>query len=65
MNTTDSIQVIKINPRKWGVTLNDVIVYTDRTRHMCEHFAQYVTDAESSAPGSSAIFRTFQAKAAA
>lgn len=59
------IQVAKITARKWAIVLDGVAVYTDATRHMCEHFAQHVIEAETSAPGSSAIFRTFERKVAA
>ena len=70
-NTTEAqtissrIQVAKITPRKWAILLDGVAVYTDATRHMCEHFAQHVIDRETAEPGSSAIFRTFEQKLAA
>lgn len=71
MNNTDTltapadrIQVIKVTPRKWAITLDGIAVYTD-TLHMCEHFAQWVIEAETAEPGSSAIFRTFEQKLAA
>lgn len=61
----DRLEVKRLTNRPtWTILLDGRPVYADRRKALCNHFVEHIIRTETAEPGSSAILREFEKKAA-